>query len=129
MLYYLYIAFCDLFLFLLILSAFVFTKKDDFQTGAMKVTPAHDFLDFEIGKRHNLPITPVIDSDGNIIYETATLSKRSDFVFIKRGRFDARSAVLTFMLQSDLYRFVTFLVLSLYAETIYLVNMVMVVIS
>jgi valyl-tRNA synthetase len=32
-----------------------------FGTGAVKVTPAHDILDFEIGQRHKLPIIQVID--------------------------------------------------------------------
>jgi len=35
-------------------------------TGAVKITPAHDFNDFEIGKRHNLPLICVMDSHGNL---------------------------------------------------------------
>src|SRR5258708_24552731 len=35
-----------------------------FGTGAEKVTPGHDFLDYEIGKRHNLKIVHVIDKQG-----------------------------------------------------------------
>ncbi|MGH2342641.1 valine--tRNA ligase [Segnochrobactraceae bacterium EtOH-i3] len=35
-------------------------------TGAMKVTPAHDFNDFEIGKRHNLGFINVLDIEGRI---------------------------------------------------------------
>lgn len=38
-----------------------------FGTGAVKVTPAHDPVDFEIGQRHGLPITEVIGSDGKMI--------------------------------------------------------------
>lgn len=38
----------------------------DFGTGIEKVTPAHDFLDYEIGKRHNLPIKKVIDINGRL---------------------------------------------------------------
>jgi len=37
-----------------------------FGTGALKVTPAHDPNDFEIGKRHNLPEIQVIGFDGNM---------------------------------------------------------------
>ncbi len=37
-----------------------------FGTGAVKVTPAHDPNDFQIGKRHNLPEVAVIDEDGRI---------------------------------------------------------------
>lgn len=37
-----------------------------FGTGALKVTPAHDPNDFEIGKRHNLPMIKVIGDDGKM---------------------------------------------------------------
>ncbi len=30
-------------------------------SGAVKITPAHDFNDFEVGKRHNLPLINVFD--------------------------------------------------------------------
>jgi valyl-tRNA synthetase len=36
-------------------------------TGALKVTPAHDHNDYEIGQRHNLPEIQVIDLDGRMI--------------------------------------------------------------
>lgn len=35
-----------------------------FGTGAVKVTPAHDLTDFEIGQRHQLPVIKVIGQDG-----------------------------------------------------------------
>ncbi len=38
----------------------------EFGTGVLKVTPAHDALDFEIGQRHNLPVVDVLDPDGRI---------------------------------------------------------------
>src|SRR6266849_6041538 len=38
----------------------------EFGTGALKVTPAHDTLDFEIGQRHSLPIVDVLHPDGRI---------------------------------------------------------------
>lgn len=34
-------------------------------TGCLKVTPGHDFNDFEIGKRHDLPIINIINDDGS----------------------------------------------------------------
>ncbi|HWZ65668.1 MAG TPA: valine--tRNA ligase [Patescibacteria group bacterium] len=37
-----------------------------FGTGAVKVTPAHDFTDWEISQRHNLPAIRVIDYDGKM---------------------------------------------------------------
>ncbi len=37
-----------------------------FGTGAVKITPAHDFDDFEVSKRHNLPMIQVIGMDGKM---------------------------------------------------------------
>lgn len=37
-----------------------------FGTGVVKVTPAHDMTDWEIGKRHNLPLVQVIGFDGKL---------------------------------------------------------------
>jgi len=37
-----------------------------FGTGVVKVTPAHDMTDYEIGKRHNLPMKQVIGLDGKL---------------------------------------------------------------
>lgn len=37
-----------------------------FGTGALKITPAHDTNDFEIAKRHNLPLVQVINKDGRL---------------------------------------------------------------
>jgi valyl-tRNA synthetase len=35
-------------------------------SGAVKITPAHDFNDFEVGKRHNLPQISVLDAEANV---------------------------------------------------------------
>ena len=35
-------------------------------SGAVKITPAHDFNDFEVGRRHNLPMVSVFDIDANV---------------------------------------------------------------
>ncbi len=40
--------------------------EKDFGTGAVKVTPGHDPLDFEIGQRHNLPIINIMNKDASI---------------------------------------------------------------
>jgi len=40
--------------------------QKDFGTGALKVTPAHDRDDYEIGLRHSLPILKIIDDHGNM---------------------------------------------------------------
>jgi valyl-tRNA synthetase len=44
-------------------------------SGAVKVTPAHDFNDFEIGKRHGLPQINVLDQEGRL-----TLSGNEDYL-------------------------------------------------
>jgi valyl-tRNA synthetase len=36
-------------------------------TGAVKITPAHDFNDFEVGKRHNLPLINILNKDGTLL--------------------------------------------------------------
>ena len=56
-----------------------------FGTGAVKVTPAHDPNDFEIGRRHDLPMVNVLTEDAHIC-GTGT-------VFDGLDRFDARAAV------------------------------------
>jgi valyl-tRNA synthetase len=38
----------------------------EFGTGVLKVTPAHDAVDFEIGERHKLPVIDVLHADGRI---------------------------------------------------------------
>jgi len=38
----------------------------DFGSGAVKITPAHDFNDFEIGKRHDLEFINILDESGKI---------------------------------------------------------------
>ncbi len=35
-------------------------------TGAVKITPAHDFNDFEVGRRHNLPLVNILDVEGRM---------------------------------------------------------------
>lgn len=57
----------------------------EFGTGAVKVTPAHDPNDFEIGLRHNLPMPSILDTAGAI---TGTGTR-----FDGMDRFEARVAV------------------------------------
>ncbi|WP_336799844.1 valine--tRNA ligase [Kaistia sp. MMO-174] len=76
-------------------------------SGAVKITPAHDFNDFEVGKRHNLPMISVLDRQANIIIagnadfladlpKTAALS---DTIAALDGldRFAARNAVVAML--------------------------------
>ena len=44
----------------------------EFGTGVIKVTPGHDPVDFEIGRRHNLPIRTVIGFDGRMTEAAGT---------------------------------------------------------
>jgi len=39
----------------------------EFGTGCVKITPAHDFNDYEVGKRHNLPLINVLDKDAAVL--------------------------------------------------------------
>jgi valyl-tRNA synthetase len=55
----------------------------EFGTGVLKVTPAHDKTDFEIGQRHNLEIIDVLNPDG-------TLNALAGEEFVGMDRFDAR---------------------------------------
>lgn len=45
----------------------------EFGTGAVKITPAHDFNDYEMGIRHNLPMINMMTSDGKINEEGGVL--------------------------------------------------------
>lgn len=41
----------------------------EFGTGVVKITPAHDFNDFEVAQRHNLPLKQVIGYDGKMTHD------------------------------------------------------------
>src|SRR5690606_13333355 len=38
----------------------------EFGTGCVKITPAHDFNDYDVGKRNNLPMIAVLDDHANV---------------------------------------------------------------
>ena len=59
----------------------------EFGTGCVKITPAHDFNDYDIGKRHNLPII-------NILTDDAALNDDVPEAYRGMDRFDARKAVV-----------------------------------
>ena len=56
-------------------------------TGAVKITPAHDFNDFEVGKRHELAQINVLDPDGELNDEVPEAYRGLD-------RFEARKTVV-----------------------------------
>ena len=61
--------------------------EKDFGTGMLKITPAHDPLDFEIGQRHDLEIIDVFHEDG-------TLNDLAGPDFAGMDRFEARKATV-----------------------------------
>ena len=61
--------------------------KMDFGTGAVKITPAHDPNDFELGKRHDLPMI-------NIMLDDATLNENCPESFRGLDRFEARKKII-----------------------------------
>jgi len=58
-----------------------------FGTGALKITPAHDPVDFEIAQRHNLPLV-------NILNQDASLNKKAG-PFARLDRFACREALVS----------------------------------
>ncbi|XP_049587384.1 valine--tRNA ligase isoform X2 [Syngnathus scovelli] len=56
-----------------------------FGTGAVKITPAHDHTDYEVGVRHSLPFLNILDENGLLI--------NVPLPFLGMKRFDARKAV------------------------------------
>ncbi|MDC0547386.1 valine--tRNA ligase [Opitutales bacterium] len=58
----------------------------DFGTGILKITPAHDRLDFEIGQRHGLPLLEVLNPDG-------TLNQLAGIDYVGMERFSARRVI------------------------------------
>ncbi|NLI26059.1 MAG: valine--tRNA ligase [Acetobacter sp.] len=57
-------------------------------TGAVKITPAHDFNDFEVGRRHNLPMPSVLDEGAQVILteiadEISAVPGLADPVFVQ----------------------------------------------
>lgn len=56
----------------------------DFGTGCLKVTPAHDINDYEIGLRHNLPVMDIIDDHGRLNEKAQILVGEDRFVARKK---------------------------------------------
>ena len=59
----------------------------EFGSGCVKITPAHDFNDYEIGKRHDLPLINVLDID-------ARMNENSPEEYRGLDRFDARNQIV-----------------------------------
>ncbi|RMG80218.1 MAG: valine--tRNA ligase [Bacteroidetes bacterium] len=57
----------------------------EFGTGALKITPAHDPNDHEIGKKHDLPVIDILHADG-------TLNEKAE-ILVGEDRFEARKKI------------------------------------
>lgn len=76
----------------------------EFGTGCVKITPAHDFNDYEVGKRHNLPLINVLDRDAKIVSEFTVLTfegyagvhgEKAPEAYAGLDRFEARKKIVT----------------------------------
>ena len=65
-------------------------------TGCVKITPAHDPNDFEVGKRHNL-------NSLNIMNPDATMNEAAGEEFVGMDRFECRQKILFMMKELDLF--------------------------
>jgi len=62
----------------------------EFGTGCVKITPAHDFNDYEVGKRHDLPVI-------NIMTVDAAINDNAPEAYRGMDRFDARKQIVSDM--------------------------------
>lgn len=68
--------------------------EQDFGTGALKITPAHDPIDFAVGQRHQLPFIEVLDAHGIV--------NKLGAPFTGLDRFKAREAVIEALKEKNL---------------------------
>ena len=66
----------------------------EFGTGVLKVTPAHDIHDYEIGLKFNLPVIDTLNDDG-------TISEQGE-LFVGKDRFEARKLWVKDLTENDL---------------------------
>jgi len=76
----------------------------EFGTGCVKITPAHDFNDYEVGKRHNLPLINIFDKNAAVLARAQVFnldgSVNDQFdaelpvAYAGMDRFDARKAIV-----------------------------------
>ncbi|MEW6202940.1 MAG: valine--tRNA ligase, partial [bacterium] len=73
-----------------------------FGTGALKITPAHDPYDFEIGKKHNLPAYCMMDEDGVITSDYPAYTGMDRFACRVKVAVDLKSQGL--LVKQEVYR-------------------------
>jgi len=66
----------------------------EFGTGALKITPAHDTNDYEIGQKHNLPMIDALDDDGNL--------NEHGLHYAGQNRFEVRKQIAKELQEKDL---------------------------
>lgn len=66
----------------------------EFGTGALKITPAHDVNDYEIGQKHNLPMIDALDNDGNL--------NEHGLHYAGKNRFEVRKQIAKELEEKDL---------------------------
>jgi valyl-tRNA synthetase len=76
-------------------------------TGCVKITPAHDFNDNEVGKRHQLPLINIFDKNAAVLAQAEVYDSKGEPItvydtklpeeFIGLDRFDARKAIVAKM--------------------------------
>ncbi|HHX34454.1 MAG TPA: valine--tRNA ligase [Gammaproteobacteria bacterium] len=84
----------------------------EFGTGCVKITPAHDFNDYEVGKRHNLPLINILDQDAAVLAVAQVfnadgsvndvLDKSLPAEFAGLDRFEARKQIVAALQAADL---------------------------
>ena len=74
-----------------------------FGTGAVKITPGHDQIDFEIGQRHRLPVVNILSDGGSMNLSELNCNEIGES-FESLPRFAARWKVVKALKDLDLYR-------------------------
>ena len=84
----------------------------EFGTGCVKITPAHDFNDYEVGKRHNLPLINILDQDAAVLAVAQifnadgsvndALDNSLPAEFAGLDRFEARKQIVAALQAADL---------------------------
>ena len=84
----------------------------EFGTGCVKITPAHDFNDYEVGKRHNLPLINILDQDAAVLAVAQifnadgsvndALDNSLPAEFASLDRFEARKQIVAALQAADL---------------------------
>ncbi|MFD2555675.1 valine--tRNA ligase [Sphingobacterium tabacisoli] len=65
----------------------------EFGTGCLKVTPAHDLNDYELGQKHNLPVIDILNDDG-------TLNEKAE-ILVGEDRFIARKKIAKLLEEAE----------------------------